>query len=84
MNKEESLELLKHLILQLRDHSKEIQSDTRMMLDWSAKAKAVEASLKSLNSCDANWVNDNYSVFFKKEIQPLVSKIDPALLKKIH
>lgn len=84
MTKEESLELLKHLVLQLRDHSKKIQADPRMMLDWSAKAKFLKASLKSLNSCDANWVNDNYLVFFKKEIQPFVSKIDPALLKNIH
>ena len=82
MNKEETLDFLKHLVLQLRDHSKEIQSDPRLMKDWAAKSKSLENTLKSLNSCDANWVNDKYGGFFKKEIQPYIAKLNPNLLKK--
>jgi hypothetical protein len=81
MNKEEALELLKHLILQLRDHSKEIQDNPKLMQDWVAKSKYLENAIKSLNTCDSNWINDEYGRFFKKEIQPYISKLDLNLLK---
>jgi hypothetical protein len=83
MNKEELLDLLKHLILQLRDHSKELQSDPRLMKDWVAKSKHLQNSLGLLNSCDALWVSENYGKWHKQEIQPYISKLDPALLKKL-
>ena len=83
MNKEEILDLLKHLILQLRDHSKELQADPKLMRDWIAKNNHLQASIKSLNSCDANWINDQYGKFHQQEIQPYVAKLDPKLLKKL-
>jgi len=84
MDKQEILDLLKHLILQLRDHSKDIQKDPRLMQDFIAKAKHLENILQSLNSCDALYIEDEYGKFFKKEVQPYVSKIDPKLLKKLN
>jgi hypothetical protein len=83
MNKEEALDLLKHLILQLRDHSKELQSDPRLMQDWAAKNNHLQSLLKSLNSCDTLWINDSYAIFHKQEIQPYVSKLDPKMYKKL-
>lgn len=84
MNKEETLELLKHLVLQLRDSSKEIQSDPRLMQDWVAKAKHLDNIIKSLNSCDASFVQDQYGKFFKAEIQPFIGKLDSKLYKKLN
>jgi hypothetical protein len=80
MNKNEVLDLLKHLILQLRDHSKELQGDPKLMRDWIAKNNHLQDSIKSLNSCDAVYINDEYAKWYKQEIQPYASKLDPKLL----
>lgn len=78
MTKEESLELMKWLILQLRDNGQKLKDDPMLMADWVAKQKHLETSVKALNSCDALWINDNYGVWYKKEIEPII----PAILKK--
>lgn len=74
MTKEEALELLKHLVLQLRDHSKELQANPDLMKDWVAKSNHCQNSIKSLNSLDTVWVDREYKEWFKKEIQPKIPK----------
>ena len=83
MNKVEALDLLKHLILQLRDDSPRLQSDPNLMKDWAVKSQIVQKELSALNSCDSDWVGTEYSKFFKQEISPYISKIDPQLLKSV-
>lgn len=75
MSKEEIIDLIKHLILQLRDNEKALKENPRLMQDWIAKQKHLDESIKQLNSCDASWVNDNYIVWFNKEIAPHTSFI---------
>lgn len=70
MDKQQALELLKHLILQLRDNSKSIQSNSQLMHDWIAKFKHVEAFIKELNPEDHKWLESEYSKFFQKEVHP--------------
>lgn len=83
MNKEEVLDLLKHLILQLRDHSKEIQADPKLMKDWVAKSDHLAKSMKALSSCDSLYIADEYGKWWTKEIKPYIAKLDPKLLKHI-
>jgi hypothetical protein len=78
MNKEQALELLKHLILQLRDNSKTIQADPKLMHDWIAKFKHVEISIKELGPEDNRWLESEYSKFFQKEVRPFSTSTNPA------
>ena len=75
MNKEQALELLKHLILRLRDNSKTIQADPKLMQDWVAKFKHVEVSIKELGPEDNRWLESEYSKFFQKEVRPFTKNI---------
>lgn len=70
MNKEEALELMKHLILQLRDDAKALKEDARLMQDWVAKQKHLNSEISKMNSCDASWLNDQYLAWFNKEMKP--------------
>ena len=83
MNKEQTLDILKHLVLQLRDNSKEIQANPNLTKDWVAKSKMVQDQLKSMNSCDALWFNEEYGKWHKKEIEPYASKLDSSLYKQV-
>ena len=75
MSKEEILELLKHLVLQIRDNGEKLQ-DERFKADWNTKNSLLSEAIKSLNSCDCNWVNDEYGEWHRKEIVPIIkSKI---------
>jgi len=82
MTKEEVLELLKHLILILRDQ-KEKLNDARLMADWVAKYKHLCKEHEKLSSCDILWVGDEYDKWYKKEIKPFISKDLLDLLPKI-
>ena len=82
MNKEESLELMKHLILQLRDNEKALRENPRLMQDWVAKQEHLKSEIDKLNSCDAVWLNDQYMAWFKKEIEPHVSNLLASLPKQ--
>ncbi len=84
MNKEEVLTLLKTQVLDLRDRSAEIQKDPRLMDDWVVKTQYLGNAVKGLNSCDAVWLNDEYSKWFKKEVQPHIVKLDPSLLDRLN
>ena len=75
MNKEQALELLKHLILRLRDNSKTIQADPKLMHDWVAKFKHVEVFIKELGPEDNRWLESEYSKFFQKEVRPFTKNI---------
>ena len=69
MTKEETLLLLQHLILELRNN-KQLQSDTRLMQDWVAKQTHLTTSISLLNSNDNAWLDTNYRLWFEKEIKP--------------
>ena len=71
MNKEEALDLLQHLILQLRDN-KQLQSDSRLMQDWIAKQTHLTNSIALFNPDDIAWLDTNYALWFNKEIKPFV------------
>ena len=84
MTKEEILELLKAQMLALRDRSTELQKNSRLRADWVAKTKHMQDTIKNISSCDAIWLDEEYGKWFKKEIQPLVNRIDPSLLNRFN
>ena len=69
MTKEQCLEFMKWLILQLKDNGHKLKDDPMLMADWVAKQKHLETSVKTLNSCDALWLEDNYGAFYKQVIK---------------
>ena len=74
MTKEEIFELMKVLILELRDHGEELKTDERKRMDFTAKSSYVESEVAKLNSCDANWLNDEYGKWHSKEVKPFIGK----------
>jgi hypothetical protein len=70
MTKEEILELMKWLILELRDHEEELKTDTRRRADWTGKSAYMQSEVAKLNSCDLNWLNDEYGKWASKEVTP--------------
>lgn len=70
MNKVEILELMKWLILELRDHDKELKTDPRRQADWRGKSAYMQSEVAKLNSCDLNWLNDEYGKWERKEVKP--------------
>lgn len=72
MSKEEVLELLKYLVLQIRDNGDKLKNDERFIADWRAKNSLLSEAIKSLNSCDCNWVNDEYGEWHRKEMAHVV------------
>ena len=79
MQKEEILELLKQLILDLKNKPNDFK-DARKKLDWGAKAKHVIESVKSLNEQDTKWLEQNYNTWFKINVNP---HIDPKLFNTL-
>ena len=75
-SKEELLLIYQDLILSLRDRSTELQLNEMFRMDWSAKFKMVKEELATLNSCDSLWFSEEYSKWHKKEIEPLVKKVN--------
>ena len=65
MTKEEILEAMKEWVLSMQK--------------LSAKEKAVQESLKNLNSCDMLWITDQYAKFHKAEIAPNIPKDLPKI-----
>ena len=66
MTKEEVLEGLKELILELKeDKIKDIDAQKI----WSGKETKIHEAAAQLNSCDASWVNDQYGVWFETTIR---------------
>lgn len=84
MDKNEVLCLLQNLILQLRDESSLLQSDSNLKKDWVVKHQVLQRELKNLNSCDSLWLNEEYGKFFRKEIAPSIAKLDPNLLRSLQ
>lgn len=83
MNKETCLELLKSLVLQLRDNSDELKTNFQLQKDFVVKYQLLNQHIKSLNSCESDWLNDQYGEFFKKEIEPYIKKLPSDLFNKI-
>ena len=74
MSKEEILELMKWLILELRDHETELKTDTGRRADWTGKSAYMQSEVAKLNSCDLNWLNDEYGKWASKEVKPFKGK----------
>jgi len=74
MTKEECFELMKWLILQVRDNGENLKSDEMLKADWVAKQKHLDSAIKTLNSCDALWLNDVFGLWHRKEIEPNIPK----------
>jgi hypothetical protein len=74
MTKEEIFELMKVLILELRNHEEELKTDGRKRMDYTAKSAYIESEVAKLNSCDANWLNDEFGKWHSKEVKPFIGK----------
>ena len=71
MNKEEILERLKDSVLTILRKGKEFRENPPLFQKWQENYHKLENGIKSLNSCDCLWVNDEYGKWFKEheEIQ---------------
>ena len=73
MTKEETFELLKWVILQLRDNSDKLRDDPAFSRDWLAKQNYLKSCVNALSDDDKQWMDSQYSVWHKKEILPHVN-----------
>ena len=71
MNREEIFEGLKNLIIELRDNSDKFKNDPSACQEWSKKQQALGIAVKSLNSDDKLWLDNEYGKWYKVEIAPL-------------
>ena len=85
MTKEQIFELLKDSILSLRDREKELRSNPDQLKAWVNQSKKVTDSAKDLNSCDSNWLTDEYGKWAKEVLMPEAEKRSDKVdeLKKI-
>jgi len=71
MTKEQTLELLKDCILTLRDRSEQLDPrhksfNPNLTKAWQKQATAIQESVKSMNSCDADWLGEQYTKWWKE------------------
>ena len=81
MNRDDILSMLKAQILTLRDRSKELQSNPRLMQDWIAKTEMIQKEVNKLNSCDTLYLDAEYAKWYNKEIKPYADKVDMSSFK---
>ena len=74
MTKEQVLQALKEYVLTLRDHPDKLNQCHK-------KALELQEAVKGLNSCDADWVNDQYGPWHRKNILP---HVDPKVIEKFN
>lgn len=70
MTKEEVFELMKEVVLAIKDDSDKMKTDRSYMTSWLDKNKELDAAIKELNSCDMLWLDDSYGPWFDENIRP--------------
>ena len=65
MTKEELLKKLQDSILTLIQKSSELLTYASLKQKWIKNNNEIREAFKQLNSCDANWLNDEYGKWFK-------------------
>jgi len=76
VNKEELLDQYKDLILTMALKGDELKTNEVLLRKWSGNKVKLEEAMKELNSCDALWMGDAYSKWFRENevIQSEVAK----------
>ena len=70
MTKEEALELMKEVILIIKNDTDKLMTDRSYMLSWLENNKKLDAVVKELSSCDMLWIDEQYGPWFKENIEP--------------
>jgi hypothetical protein len=70
MNKEKALNDLIDLVNHISELKPEQRNDIKILEDLKIKSDSVRQAVASLNSCDADWVNDEYGKWWKKVFYP--------------
>lgn len=83
MTKEEILAELKVLVLTLRDEQEKLKTDPVFASSWLSKQHEIGIDVKKLNSCDADWLNDQYGAWFNEKIKSNLPEIDPSVKDKL-
>jgi hypothetical protein len=60
MTKEQIFTELKSLVLTLRDDKEKFLNDAAFRDNWVLRQKSISDKVDKLDSCDANWLNDEY------------------------
>ena len=85
MTREEILKELKELISSLVPENGENRfKNPEFCKDFSKKQKKINEESCKLNSCDANWINDEYGKWLRSEMSLKLSNIDPSIKSKIE
>lgn len=79
MTKEEMLKELKSLVQALITDAEKFRSDESFRISWAEKQRTIGVEVNELNSCDLNWLNDEYGEWFNSEIRPHMPEIDPSV-----
>jgi hypothetical protein len=83
MNREEILAELKTLILHILDEPEKF-SDNVFMASWECKQREIRTDVKALNSCDKDWLSDEYCSWFKVIVAPHMSKVDESIKDRLE
>lgn len=83
MNKEQALEIWKDGVRLLESYKgkpmfKLSDDDRKKIIEIKVR---IESAIKDLNSCDAVWVSEEYTKWFKKEMYPK-HKAEIEMIKK--
>ena len=78
MTKEEILKELKSIVQELRTDADKLRSES-FRIGWKERQRVIGVELNKLNSCDSNWLNDEYGEWFNSEIRPHMPEIDPSV-----
>jgi hypothetical protein len=81
--KEEILEALKDLVLGLMKNPEKLKDNIIYQASWVNRQQEIGIAVKTLNSCDTLWLNDEYGAWFKAEIKPNIKDIDPSIKDKL-
>lgn len=75
MTRDEILNGMKDLILDLRDNKEVLQKDKERQSQWKERMEEVTVACNNLNSCDALWLTDEYGKWHKEHIKPYADSL---------
>lgn len=70
MTKEKVFELMKELVLSVKDDNDKLISDRGYITAWLDKNKELDIALKQLDSCEMTWLDEQYGPWFEENIKP--------------
>lgn len=80
MTKEQILSLIKDSIMSLRTKGDKLISVKEELIAFKNQSERIKKELLALNSCDANWLNDEYLKWRRETFGKIDSEIRERLI----